>query len=303
MDRIQQSLSRSRRGILGGLRGLFSKDKGVETADLEHLEEILLSSDVGLSVTLDLVNAVERVLKKEKNVQVHRVIEVLKEEMTRRLEEVSSEPNWNPGGTTVWLLLGMNGAGKTTTVAKLAHYHQQRGKRVMLACADTFRAAATEQLSVWAERLDVSVIRQGKGSDPAAVCHDAVQSALARDMDLLLIDTAGRMHTRGDLMEELAKIHRVVARGLEGAPHECLLVIDAPTGQNAISQAQRFSDGLGVTGICLTKLDGTAKGGVVLAIAGELRIPIQWVGIGEGLEHLEPFNAAAFIQALLEEGG
>ena len=280
---------------------MFSKGKGAEAADLEELEDLLLSSDVGFQVALDLAGAVERLLSREKEVGANRVIEILEEEIARRLKELSSPPEWSESGPTIWLLLGMNGAGKTTTAAKLAYRHKAEGKRVLLACADTFRAAATEQLGIWADRVGVSLVQQGKGSDPAAVCHDAVHSALAKDVDLLIVDTAGRMHTRGDLMEELAKIRRVVGRVMEGAPHEALLVIDAPTGQNAISQAKRFSEGVGVTGICLTKLDGSAKGGVALAIGEELGLPIKWVGLGEGLDDLEPFDPEAFAEALLLE--
>jgi len=286
---------------LGGLRGIFSKKSGAEAVDLEDLEELLLSSDVGFQVAMDLVEAVERLVSRKKDVEAQGVIEMLEGEIARRLEKLSSPPQWSQSGPTIWLLLGMNGAGKTTTVAKLAHRHKADGRRVLVACADTFRAAATEQLKIWADRVGVPLVQQGKGSDPAAVCHDAVYSALSREVDLLLIDTAGRMHTREDLMEELAKIHRVVGRVMEGAPHESLLVIDAPTGQNAISQAKRFSEGVGVTGICLTKLDGSAKGGVALAIGEELGLPIKWVGLGEGLDDLEPFDAKAFSEALLEE--
>ena len=298
---IRDSLRKSRNRFLEGIKTLFSKGQPLDDTTLERLEELLISADVGQSVTQFLVARVRDLARKDPQVGSDNVVSLLEREVTQLLSKNLQSPLWAPQGLTVWALLGMNGSGKTTSAAKLASLHKAQGKRVLLACADTFRAAASEQLDIWSKRAGVPVVLQGRGADPAAVCHDAIDSALARGCDLLLIDTAGRMHTRKDLMEELSKIMRVVGRMLPGAPHENLLVIDAPTGQNALSQAKLFSEGAKVTGIVLTKLDGSSRGGATLAVVSELKLPVKWVGTGEGIGDLEPFDPQAFASGLLEE--
>lgn len=301
MISIRASLLKSRNKFVEGIKGLLTKGKPLDEATLENLEELLIAADVGMGVAQRLVSRVRDEVRKNPQVGQDNVVGLLEREVANLLSQHTAPVRWSSEGLTVWALLGMNGAGKTTTAAKLAHWHKSRGKKVMLACADTFRAAASEQLDIWSKRIGVPVVQQGRGSDPAAVCHDAIESALSKGVDLLLIDTAGRMHTRGDLMEELAKIMRVIGKRLEGAPHENLLVIDAPTGQNAISQARLFSQGAKVTGIVLTKLDGSSRGGAAVAVVSDLKLPMKWVGTGEGLEDLEPFDPQAFASGLLEE--
>ena len=211
-----------------------------------------------------------------------------------------SAPPWNPGLDRPWVVMvvGVNGVGKTTTIGKLAHQLKREGREVLLVAGDTFRAAASEQLVLWGERAGASVIRQKSGSDPSAVAFDAMEAALSRGVDVVLLDTAGRMHTKVNLMEELKKVQRVIKKKMDAAPHEVLLVLDATTGQNALSQARLFKSELGVTGLILTKLDGTAKGGIVVAICQELQLPLRFIGIGEGLEDLQPFNAEEFVRAI-----
>jgi fused signal recognition particle receptor len=270
-----------------------------DPAALDALEEGLIAADVGPSTAGELVAAVRAEAGRRDAAEQDVVRRVLKAEIARRLSV--RVPEAAPGSPHVVLLVGVNGTGKTTTAAKLAARAVAAGESVVLAAADTFRAAAVEQLEVWAKRLNVPLVRQKAGADPAAVVHDACAVALARKADLLLVDTAGRLHTKHNLMEELSKIRRVAARSVPGAPHEVLLVLDAVTGMNGIAQAREFTKAAGVTGLVLTKMDGTAKGGVILAIVRELALPVRYVGVGETADDLLDFDAAVFARALVDE--
>jgi fused signal recognition particle receptor len=273
-----------------------------DPAALDALEEGLLAADVGPATAAELVAAVKAEAGRRDAAEQDVVRRVLKAEITRRLSVTGPEVAGAPAGSPhVTLLVGVNGTGKTTTTAKLAARATASGKSVVIAAADTFRAAAVEQLEVWATRLNIPLVKHKAGSDPAAVVHDACAVALARKADLLFVDTAGRLHTKHNLMEELAKIRRIAARSIPGAPHEVLLVLDAVTGMNGIAQAREFTKTAGVTGIVLTKMDGTAKGGVILAIVRELGLPVRYVGVGETADDLLDFDAAAFAGALVDE--
>lgn len=279
----------------GAIRATFEPDP----AALDALEEGLLAADVGPQTAVELVAAVKAEAGRRDAAEKDVVRRVLKAEVERRLS--IRGPDLTPGAPHVILLVGVNGTGKTTTAAKLASRAVAAKKSVVLAAADTFRAAAVEQLEVWASRLDVPLVKHKAGADPAAVVHDACAIALARKADLLLVDTAGRLHTKHNLMEELGKIRRIAARSIPGAPHEVLLVLDAVTGMNGIAQAREFTKSAGVTGLVLTKMDGTAKGGVILAIVRELALPVRYVGVGETTEDLLDFDAAAFAGALVDD--
>ena len=281
-----------------GLDALLSVGRPVDDALLDELEEMLIASDLGAAAAAEFVKEVREEVKRGRAVSSQDVRALL----GRFLEETlanAAAPLYLEARPTVILVLGVNGAGKTTSTGKLAAALKARGKSVMLAAADTFRAAAIEQLEEWGRRADVEVIRQAAGADPSAVVFDAVKAAHARGVDVLLVDTAGRLHTKSNLMEELVKLKKVVSRQVAGAPHESLMVLDAPTGQNGLQQAKVFHEAVGLTGLILTKLDGTAKGGIVVRIYQELGIPIKFVGVGERLEDLQPFDAKTFVNALL----
>jgi len=276
--------------------GLFDRKKlGDEV--WEELEELLIAADVGVATTAKLIERVRERAAAEK-LDGAQVAAALKDEMTRLLTTTPPEKTVNPAPPRVVLLVGVNGSGKTTSIAKLAYRYKQEGKKVLLAAADTFRAAAIDQLKIQGERIGVDVVAHQPGADPGAVVYDALQAAQSRGADVLIIDTAGRLHTKYNLMEELKKVRRVAAKLDATAPHEVILVLDATTGQNGLTQARHFTEAVGVTGILLAKLDGTAKGGIVLAIGDELGIPIELVGIGEGLEDMVTFDAGAFVAAL-----
>jgi len=296
--RLRARLSRTREALGGGLDRLLRGRKEVDAALLEELEELLITADLGVETTLFLVQALQEKLKRRELGDVERLKAALKAEMVALLQAPA------PGDITarpwVTLLVGVNGVGKTTTIAKLAYQDRQRGLTPLLVAADTFRAAAVEQLEIWGERVGAPVVKQKTGADPAAVVFDGLTAALARGVDRVYIDTAGRLHTKVNLMEELKKVHRTAAKKIPGAPHEVLLILDATTGQNALSQVRLFHEAVGLSGIILTKMDGTAKGGVALAIAHETGIPLRYLGVGEGLEDLRPFDAAAFVDAILE---
>lgn len=301
--RFRERLSRSREALAGGLDRVFAGRREVDAALLEELEELLITSDLGVETTLRLVQALQDRLKRRELADVERLKTALAEEMLSLLQspaapEITARPR-------VVLLVGVNGVGKTTTIAKLAHQERLQGRTPLLIAGDTFRAAAAEQLEIWGERVGADVIKQKSGADPAAVVFDGLAAALARDVDTVFIDTAGRLHTKVNLMEELKKIFRTAGKKLPGAPHEVLLVLDATTGQNALSQAKLFHEAVGITGIILTKMDGTAKGGVALAVAHETGLPLRFIGLGEGLEDLRPFDAEAFVAAILggNDGG
>ena len=292
--RLRKRLSRTRQSLSSGFDRAFAGKKKIDDDVLEELEELLITSDIGVQTTMELM---ER-LSKAKVTDVGEVKQILKDEIFSILGSQSPVVDKAQTKPHVVLVVGVNGVGKTTTIGKIAASARDCGKKVLIGAADTFRAAAIEQLAIWAERADAEFVRHRSNADPAAVAFDAVAAAEARGCDMVLIDTAGRLHTKVNLMEELKKIKRTVAKQLEGAPHEILLVLDATTGQNALSQAKLFDETLGLTGLALTKLDGTAKGGIVISICSSLKIPLQYIGVGEQIEDLRPFDAEQFIDAL-----
>jgi fused signal recognition particle receptor len=266
----------------------------------EDLEALLIQADVGVETTIALVERLRERVNEERIVQSRRVQEALREELLALLPKDVPRNDLSPRLLTVILIVGVNGSGKTTTIAKLTRYYRQEGKRVMLAAADTFRAAAIDQLQLWGERLGVDVIAHAPGADPGAVVYDALQAAQARGADILIVDTAGRLHTKYNLMQELKKIRNVMRKNVHRAPHETWLVLDATTGQNALMQARRFKEEVDVTGVTVAKLDSTAKGGILFSIARELELPIRFACTGEGVEDLAEFDAEAFVDGLLE---
>ena len=292
--RLRQRLDKTRQSLSSGFDRAFAGKKKIDDDVLEELEELLITSDIGVQTTMALI---ER-LSKAKVADISEVKQILKDEILTILESKPSDEDRAYTKPHVVLVVGVNGVGKTTTIGKLAAAAGGSGKKVLIGAADTFRAAAIEQLAIWAERATAEFVRHRSNADPAAVAFDAVAAAQSRDCDIVLIDTAGRLHTKVNLMEELKKIKRTVAKQLDGAPHEILLVLDATTGQNALSQAKMFDEALGLTGLALTKLDGTAKGGIVISICSSLNIPLQYVGVGEQIEDLRPFDAEQFIDAL-----
>lgn len=272
---------------------------GFEEKALADLEELLISADVGVGATQKLLKGLQEDLKISTPQGTNDLKALLRKGMLGVLNRVSSERGVQ-GTPHVILVVGVNGAGKTTSIAKLAHHHQSQNKKVLLAAADTFRAGAVSQLKIWGDRVGATTLSQKDGTDPSAVAFDAVKAGVAREQDVVIIDTAGRLHTQSNLMEELKKIKRVVTKALPEAPHEVLLVIDGTQGQNALQQAKIFNQALGLTGLILTKLDGTPKGGIVLAVSDELQVRVQWIGVGEGLDDLRPFDAEEFVGAILD---
>ena len=297
-DRLKQGLERSRQALNQGLDGLLSAGRVVDEGMLEELEEVLVASDLGVREAAEFVARVRAEAKRTGALSGQDVRALLRRFLEDALVGAAAPLNVD-GAPSVILMLGVNGAGKTTSTGKLAAALRASGKSVLLAAADTFRAAAVEQLEEWGRRAGAAVIRQGAGADPAAVVFDAVKAAASRGVDVLLVDTAGRLHTKSNLMDELAKLKKVVARQLPGAPHECLMVMEASTGQNALAQARLFHETVGLTGLVLTKLDGTAKGGIVVRIYRELGVPIKLIGVGEQLEDLQPFDPKAFVDSLI----
>ncbi|MGP1470520.1 MAG: signal recognition particle-docking protein FtsY [Schwartzia sp. (in: firmicutes)] len=299
-DRLKQGLTRTRASLTAKIETAILGYADIDEALLDDLEEILLMADVGVATTETLMKAVRRGIKAKEIKEPADLKPFLEKEITALLVKGGAGVRMAANGPTVLLIVGVNGAGKTTTIGKLSAFYHYYGKKVMLAAADTFRAAAIDQLEIWGERTKAEVIRHEEGSDPAAVVFDAVKAAKARAVDVLIVDTAGRLQTKANLMAELEKINRVIEREIPGAPHETLLVLDATTGQNAVSQAKLFTQAAPVTGVVLTKLDGTAKGGVVIGIKAELSIPIKWIGVGEAVEDLRPFAAEEFAKALFD---
>ncbi len=297
-DKLKKGLDKTRENLTNKIEKLVIGYADIDEDLLEELEEALILADVGIQTTETLMEAVRKGIKKKEIKSPEDLKPFLQKEITAILEKGENTMRTAEAGPTVLLVIGVNGAGKTTTIGKLAAYYRGQGKNVLLAAADTFRAAAIDQLEAWGSRTGVPVIRHEEGSDPAAVAFDAVKAAVARKVDLLLIDTAGRLQTKSNLMQELEKINRVIGREIKGAPHETLLVLDATTGQNAISQAELFTKAAPITGVVLTKLDGTAKGGVVIGIKSQLAIPVKWIGVGESVEDLHPFVAQDFAKAL-----
>lgn len=299
--RLRQGLSKTRESFAGKLDRLFLGKKEITQDLLDELEEILFTSDIGVTTTQELIGSVQEKVARKELRDPEKLKSALRDQMLAFLKVSGpDQARPNPGEPLVIMVVGVNGVGKTTTIGKAAARFRSMGKEVLLVAGDTFRAAAVEQLTIWGERVGATVVKQGHGADPSAVAFDGLAAALAREMDVVLVDTAGRLHTKVNLMEELQKIHRVIGRKLPGAPHEMWLVLDATTGQNAISQAQMFNRAIGVTGIVLTKLDGTAKGGIVVGISRELGIPIHFIGIGEKVDDLREFDPVDFVNAIFD---
>ena len=295
----EEGLGKTRQGIRDKISSIFRDRTHGEVSVLEEIEQILIESDIGVETAMDIIDEARETLN-EKNrsaeSQIHaflknKIRDIIQARTEKECFSFKEKPH-------VILVIGVNGTGKTTTIGKMAHRYRREGKKVLLACADTFRAAAGEQLEVWGKRIGVEVVRQSQGADPASVAFDGLEAAMARGVDLLIIDTAGRLHTKVNLMEELKKIRRVLSKKMENAPHEVIMVLDATVGQNGLVQAKRFTDAVHVTGIALTKLDGTARGGIVVAILKTLGIPVKWVGVGEGMDDLLTFDAEAFVEGM-----
>jgi fused signal recognition particle receptor len=295
--RLRERLSRTREALSGGLDRIFRGRKVVDAELLEDLEELLITADLGVETSLFLIQALQDKLRRRELGDLEKLKAALQAEMVGLL--TSPAPEDQSAHPRVVLVVGINGVGKTTTIAKLAYRDQHQGVTPLLVAADTFRAAAVEQLEIWGGRVGAAVIKQKTGADPAAVVFDGLAAALARGADTVYVDTAGRLHTKVNLMEELKKIRRTATKKIPGAPHEVLLVLDATTGQNALNQARLFHEAVGVTGLILTKMDGTAKGGVALAVVHETGIPLKYIGVGEAMEDLRPFDAQAFVEAIL----
>jgi fused signal recognition particle receptor len=300
-ERLKSGLKKTSDGLIGRFDALLLWKKTIDADTLEELEEILITSDIGVKTTVELIRTMEQRLGRNELKDGAALRAALKDEILTRLTASHSLLDLSAPRPFVLLVIGVNGVGKTTTIGKLASRYSAEGKKVLLAAADTFRAAAAEQLEAWGERSGVDVIRHKEGADPSAVAFDACKAAVARQVDILIVDTAGRLHTKVNLMEEMKKIRRVIDREIPGAPHETLLVLDAATGQNAVSQARLFKEAAGVTGIALTKLDGTAKGGIVVAVSHEFSLPIRYIGVGESIDDLRDFDPREFTDALFQD--
>ncbi|MEX0771284.1 MAG: signal recognition particle-docking protein FtsY [Balneolaceae bacterium] len=302
-EKLDKGVEKSREGLMQKLGKTFVGKSQVDDAILDELEEILITSDVGVKTTLDIITRIEDRVAKDKYLTENELQQILKEEIIALLKENKPDQPAEfsarfPVVPHVILVVGVNGVGKTTTIGKLAYLYKKAGKSVVLGAADTYRAAAVDQLRIWGERANVPIIQQGQNADPAAVAYDTVASANSKQNDVVLVDTAGRLHNKKSLMEELGKIKRVMGKVVKGAPHEVLLVLDASTGQNAMQQAKAFTDVVEITGLVLTKLDGTAKGGIVIGISNELSVPVKYIGVGEKIEDMQIFDRAAFVNAL-----
>ncbi len=297
-DFFKERLSKTRSKISSSLSAVLSLGRKIDEDLLDELEETLIRDDIGVETTDKLITELRDGYRARQIAQAEEIIPFLKEHIKCFWPERDRQLHLAPSGPTVVLVAGVNGTGKTTSIAKLAHIFHRNGKQVIVAACDTFRAAAVEQLSIWAERIGVQIVKHQSGSDPAAVAFDACEAAVARNADILILDTAGRLHTKKDLMLQLTKIRDVVTRKIPDAPHEVLLVLDGTTGQNAISQAQLFTEAINVTGIFLAKLDGTARGGIVIAIKDQLDIPVKFVGLGEKPEDIAEFDPQTFVDAL-----
>jgi len=298
-NKIRESLARTRNSVFGQITTLFGGSE-IDDELWEDLEALLIQADVGVETTMDLIEVVRQRVNKEGVTKPAAAQSILKEEMRNLLDGYAPSEIDRSRLVTVILVVGVNGSGKTTSIAKLANYYTKQGRKVILAAADTFRAAAIDQLKIWGERANCPVIAHQPNADPGAVVFDALKSALARKADMVIIDTAGRLHTKYNLMKELEKLRGIAQKQVHAAPHEILLVLDASTGQNALSQAKHFKESVAITGVILAKLDGTAKGGVIFGIGKELGVPVRFVGVGEGMEDLMPFDSEAFVEGLFE---
>lgn len=298
-ERLDEGLEKTRRSFFGKIRRLVRGKDKIDEQVLDDLEEVLVTSDVGVKTTLDIIKGLQARVARDRYVSADELGTLIQDEIAGLLPDQPAQEFDAPLVTKphVIMVVGVNGVGKTTTIGKLAYRYRMAGRSVLLGAADTFRAAAIEQLEIWAARAGVPLIKQKHGSDPAAVAFDTLESARRRAVDVVIIDTAGRLHTKGGLMDELSKIRRVMNRQIDGAPHEVLLVLDASIGQNALRQAEEFARSVAVTGLVLTKLDGTAKGGIVIGVSNEFRIPVQYIGVGEGLEDLQVFDSRRFVSA------
>ena len=301
---LDKGLEKTKTSVFSRISHAIAGKSKVDDEVLDNLEEILITSDVGVETTLKIIDRIQKRVARDKYVGTDELNKILKEEIMGLLQE-----NESGDGTTfditghkpyVIMVVGVNGVGKTTTIGKLAHNFKKAGKKVVLGASDTFRAAAVSQLQIWADRVGVPIVQQGMGADPASVAFDTVKSAVAQDADVVLIDTAGRLHNKVNLMRELTKIKSVMQKVIPDAPHEILLVLDASTGQNAIEQAKQFTAAIEVNALALTKLDGTAKGGVVIGISDQFKIPVKYIGVGEGIDHLQIFDRKAFVDSLFE---
>lgn len=305
-ETLEEGVKKSREGLLNKIGKAFAGKDQVDDATLDELEEILITSDVGVKTTLEIIKRIEARVAKDKFVTQDELQDLLRDEIVHLLQDNAPDKPAEfdadfPVKPHIILVVGVNGVGKTTTIGKLAHLYQKAGKSVILGAADTFRAAAVDQLKIWSERAGVPIIQQGQDADPASVAYDTVAAAKARNCDVALIDTAGRLHNKKALMDELAKIKRVMGKVVEGAPHEVILVLDASTGQNAMQQAKAFTETVDISGLALTKLDGTAKGGIVIGISHELNVPVKYIGLGEQIEDLQIFERRSFVNALFGE--
>lgn len=305
-EALDQGLNKTKENFFSKLSKAVAGKSKVDSDILDNLEEILVTSDVGVDTTLRIIEKIEARVAKDKYLGTDELNKILREEITALLEENNTEnytdftiPQQNE--PYVIMVVGVNGVGKTTTIGKLAHQLKKTGKKVMLGASDTFRAAAVEQLKIWASRVDVPIVEQGMNADPASVAFDTLQSAKAKGMDVVIIDTAGRLHNKINLMNELSKIKNVMKKVIPNAPHEILLVLDGSTGQNAYEQAKQFSLATEINALAITKLDGTAKGGVVIGISDQFKIPVKYIGVGEGMEHLQVFNKIEFVDSLFKE--
>ena len=299
-SRLRKGLEKTKNSLIQNIETVVRGYAKIDEEMYEDLEAIMLTGDIGIETTDYLLGKIREGVKSKEIEDGNDVVPYLEKCIVALLEENNEPVPDRTGSTEVIFIVGVNGVGKTTTIGKLAKYYTQQGKSAMLAAGDTFRAAASEQLTIWAQRTGVPIVKHQEGADAAAVVFDATASAKARGIDILLVDTAGRLQTKSNLMEELRKMARVAGRNIEGAPHETLLVLDATTGQNAVSQAKLFGDVVPLTGVVLTKLDGTAKGGIILSVKRELGVPVRWVGVGEGVDDLRPFDAAQFADALFD---
>jgi len=299
-ERLKQGLSKTHSNLVGRIDSLVLGKKQIDAETLEELEEILIAADIGVATAVELIRMLEQRMKRNELKDGETLKKALKEEILARLLKQAAPLDTSAASPYVILVIGVNGVGKTTTIGKLASRFILEGKKVILAAGDTFRAAAAEQLEIWGKRAGADVIRHKEGADPSAVVFDACKAAIARKCDILIVDTAGRLHTKVNLMEEMKKIRRILGREIPGAPHETLLILDAATGQNAISQAKLFKESALVSGIALTKLDGTAKGGIVVAVSNEFKIPVRFIGVGESVDDLREFDPGQFVEALFQ---